>query len=198
MTERLLMIFVKNPELGKVKTRLARTLGEEKALQVYRFLLDHTREVAREVGVDRAVFYSSFADENDSWGEEFFQKYVQEGDDLGERMENAFAKAFAMGYKSVVIIGSDCLELSSQHLNDAFAALIDHDTVVGPARDGGYYLLGMNKIHPEFFLDKQWSTDSVLPNTLRNILELKLSHVLLAELSDVDFEEDLALSEVLE
>ena len=192
MTDRLLMIFVKNPELGKVKTRLASTLGDEKALEIYLHLLDHSRTISLQAQAEKAVFYSSFIDNNDNWNEDQFHKFVQEADDLGDRMANAFKTAFGLGYRSVVIMGSDCLEMTPEYINQAFEDLENNDVCIGPAKDGGYVLLGMHKLHPQFFLNKTWSTDEVFPKTLQDIQSLKLSYSILPILSDVDYEEDLA------
>lgn len=185
------MIFTKNPLLGKVKTRLASTMGDEKALQVYQKLLEHTHEITSQIQVDKVVFYSDFVNEDDIWNRAEFQKMLQRGDNLGDKMSNAFIEAFDMGYKGVVIIGSDCIELNSEILMDAFTILEESDIVLGPANDGGYYLLGMQKHHKQLFENKSWSTENVLPDTLLDISNLKLSLKLLPTLSDVDEEKDL-------
>lgn len=192
MTDRLLIIFVKNPELGKVKTRLAKTLGDEKALEIYHLLVDHAHNISLPAKAEKAVFYSSFIDEHDNWDGKQFLKFVQEEDDLGDRMANAFKKAFSLGYTSAVLIGSDCFEMTTEYLNQAFQALENDDLCIGPAKDGGYVMIGMRKLHPEVFTNKIWSTDQVFSETLQDIQQLNLSHTILPVLSDVDYEEDLA------
>ncbi|MBK5277802.1 MAG: TIGR04282 family arsenosugar biosynthesis glycosyltransferase [Bacteroidia bacterium] len=187
----LLIIFYRNPELGKVKTRLAETLGDEKALAIYIKLSSYTRDITENLTVDKVVFYSQFADTEDHWPNIIFQKKVQRGNNLGERMHNAFLSAFADGYKSACIIGTDCLELSSDILEEAFSQLINHDAIIGPTEDGGYYLLGMNKLHTEVFKNKTWSTVSVFEDTLKDFRNLKLNFVALEKLTDVDTEADL-------
>ncbi|WP_018478543.1 TIGR04282 family arsenosugar biosynthesis glycosyltransferase [Pontibacter roseus] len=192
MTEKnLLMLFVRNPELGKVKTRLAASVGPETALDIYLHLLQHTRSVTQELPMDKVVYYSERVEEQDMWPSQQYQKQVQPAGDLGERMSASFAAAFADGYTSVVIIGSDCLQLTSDIILKAFENLKTHEVVVGPALDGGYYLLGMNGLHPELFQDKRWSTEHVFPDTLYDIERLHLSHALLPYLSDIDNLEDL-------
>jgi rSAM/selenodomain-associated transferase 1 len=186
-----LIIFVKNPELAKVKTRLAQTIGNEKALSVYLRLLHHTQEISSQVTANRAVYYTDFIDTNDIWPQSQFRKYLQTGDDLGERMKNAFATAFAEGFEKVVIIGSDCPQLTPAHIQKAFDHLNEYEIVVGPAVDGGYYLLGMKKLAPELFTNKVWSSDHVLTQTIADIKRLQLSYYLLEKLRDVDTEEDL-------
>jgi len=184
-----LLIFIKNAELGKVKTRLANTVGAAKALQIYRALMAHTRQLARTVSVKRLLFYSNFIDTEDQWSTNEFQKHLQEGDDLGERMQQAFAFAFEQ-HQKVVIIGSDCASLTTDILSEAFDLLDQHPFVVGPAIDGGYYLLGMNRFTPELFDNMTWSTDTVLSDTLQSIQSLGATYALLPQLSDIDFEED--------
>ena len=154
MTKNLLMIFTRNPELGKVKTRLAKTIGNQKALEVYKFLLDKTKEVTQQVTADKAVYYSVKIRENDIWDATVFQKYQQYGDDLGERMQNAFEDAFKNGYEKVAIIGSDLFDITPNHIQTAFDKLDTNDVVIGPAEDGGYYLLACKKVHPKVFKNK--------------------------------------------
>lgn len=191
-TDRLLMIFVKNPEQGKVKTRLAQSIGDEKALKIYRTLLNKTATISSTVRSDKAVFYSEFVDDDDLWNNYFYQKYYQEGDGLGDRMKNAFSLAFEKGYNQVLIIGSDCYELTSAIIEQAFELLDEKEVAIGPASDGGYYLLGMHKLHKELFLNKKWSSENVLLDTLLDLKEKNISYGLLETLSDVDYEEDLA------
>jgi rSAM/selenodomain-associated transferase 1 len=190
----LLIIFYRNPELGKVKTRLAKTIGEERALAIYLKLSSHTRDITEELAGAKVIYYSEFADSEDHWPNASYQKKVQQGNDLGEKMHDAFVNAFSDGYKSVCIIGTDCLELTSSIIKNAFQQLITYDAVIGPAVDGGYYLLGMNKLHPEIFKGKSWSTASVCANTISDFKNLKLSFSKLEMLSDIDYENDLLLS----
>lgn len=189
----LLIIFYRNPELGKVKTRLAATAGEERALAIYLKLAAYTREVAVQTTCDRVVYYSDFIDTEDSWSNNQFKKRLQTGESLGERMMQAFADSFDLGYKRVCIIGTDCLELTSDILKEAFEVLRQKDSVIGPAYDGGYYLLGMNRFIPELFQDKSWSTDTVCSDTLDDLRHLQCSFKLLTTLHDIDNESDLPL-----
>lgn len=190
----LLIIFYRNPELGKVKTRLAKTIGEEKALAIYLKLSSHTRDSTEELAVTKVIYYSEFADTEDHWPNTSYQKKVQQGNDLGDKMHDAFVNAFADGYKSVCIIGTDCLELTPSIIKNAFKQLKTHDAVIGPALDGGYYLLGMNEFHPEIFKEKSWSTASVCADTILDFKNLKLSFSKLEMLSDIDDENDLLQS----
>ena len=194
MEKPLLIIFVKNPVLGKVKTRLAATVGDEVALAIYFQLLKKTHEVTALLPVDKAVYYSDSIDPDDLWSDGGYDRMVQSGDNLGERMKNAFDGSFKKGYQKVCIIGSDCLEITPGIINKAFAALENHDAVIGPARDGGYYLLGMKQMTPTLFENKKWSTDKILAATVADFKQLGLSYMELPVLKDVDDEKDLEIS----
>ncbi|MEM1123362.1 MAG: TIGR04282 family arsenosugar biosynthesis glycosyltransferase [Bacteroidota bacterium] len=184
-----LIVFIKNPEIGKVKTRLAKTVGDEKALAVYKALMEHTRKIAEALSVNRRLFYSQFINESDNWSRKKFQKDLQIEADLGTKMATAFHTVFKTNEK-VVIIGSDCASLTPQIVRKAFKKLDEHDFVIGPAMDGGYYLLGMNQFAPEVFHNIEWSTEVVCSTTMEQIKDLNKSYFLLPELSDIDYEED--------
>lgn len=186
----LLIVFIKNFEKGKVKSRLARDVGETKALDIYRHLLDHTRMVVEPLDVDVQAWFSSFVPERTRWNGERFMQRKQCGEDLGERMSIAVREAFASGYRKVAVIGSDCAEITTDIIRDAFIHLETNDTVVGPAADGGYYLIGMNGYHSELFEEKDWSTPALLNQTLQTCEDLSLSCYRLPELNDVDTVDD--------
>jgi rSAM/selenodomain-associated transferase 1 len=190
----LVIIFYRNPELGKVKTRLAKTIGEEMALAIYIKLSSHTRQTTEQLKVDKAVYYSHFVDTEDHWPNELYYKEVQHGNDLGEKMSNALADAFAKGYQRVCVIGTDCLELTPSIIDTAFFQLEKFDAIIGPARDGGYYLLGMKKLFPEFFQNKAWSTNTIASDTIADFKKLGLRYFCLETLTDVDEERDLPAS----
>ncbi len=187
----LLMIFYRNPVLGTVKTRLAATIGNVRALRIFTALATHTRDVTHTLDVTKVVFYSDEIDQGDLWPEDTYQKKIQHGADLGQRMENAFQWGFETGYHRICIVGTDCLELSGTIITSAFDSLVHADTVVGPAQDGGYYLLGMRSLHRKLFHDKQWSTPTVCDDTLDNLDSMGLSYIKLPVLRDVDTEGDL-------
>lgn len=191
MLKKLLIIFYRNPELGKVKTRLAKTIGNEKALSIYLKLANHTRVITQDLQVDKVVYYSHFIDTEDAWPNQLYKKKLQSGEDLGEKMLHAFEEGFQNGYQKICIIGTDCFELNSFIVSKAFAQLKKEDAVLGPAKDGGYYLLGMNQLLKEVFQNKEWSTDSVASSTLQDFKNKNVSCSLLPELTDVDEEKDL-------
>jgi hypothetical protein len=191
MTDLLLIIFIKNPVLGQVKTRLAATVGDERALKIYLKLLGHTERVTSSLPVEKVVFYSDSVEADDLWDHSIYLKQLQSPGDLGEKMQSAFEWGFESGYKDICIIGSDCLELTPKIIMNGFEALITYDAVLGPTRDGGYYLLGLKKMRAELFQNKNWGTDSVAADTLSDLNELDLDYRTLETLNDVDTEDDL-------
>lgn len=188
-SDKALLIFTRNPELGKVKTRLASGVGDQSALNIYKFLLQHTVKITSGLNADKQVFYSEKIRTSDYWDETVFTKKLQYGDDLGLRMQRAFQDAFKSGYKKAIIIGSDMYDLSQEDIEQAFSALDDHDFVIGPAEDGGYYLLGMNVLKPELFQHKNWGTETVLKDTLADLKQESVK--LLETRNDVDYYEDI-------
>ncbi|AXG68341.1 2-phospho-L-lactate guanylyltransferase [Kordia sp. SMS9] len=185
----LLMTFTRNPELGKVKSRLAKGIGEKAALEVYIQLLEHTKSVLQQIDVDKCVWYSVAVRKNDLWNDKIYQKKAQIGDDLGARMLNSFKDAFQNNYEKVIIIGSDLYDLRPTHIQEAIDALDTNDVVIGPAKDGGYYLLGMKTLHEKAFAPKAWGTETVLADTLKELDSQKIQ--LLETLNDIDYAEDL-------
>jgi len=184
-----LIIFTRNPELGKVKTRLAITIGDESALEIYKLLINHIVEVSENINVDKYVFYSENIQENDVWNNAVFNKELQKGDDLGIRMKNAFEFLFNQGYNKVIIVGSDIYEITPEDIENAFSNLKTNDFVIGPAGDGGYYLLGMKQLKKELFENKAWGTNTVFEETIKDLKSEKVS--LLSVKSDVDVYEDI-------
>ena len=197
MMKEALMIFAKNPEYGKVKTRLAATTGDAQALFIYEQLLKHTISVTKDLPFDKIIFYSDSVIEKDDWENTIYQKKIQQGKSLGSKMKNAFKSSFTGGYEKIVIIGTDCFELDEKHILKAFEQLKKVDIVIGPAKDGGYYLLGMKKLYGGIFENVDWSTDKVLKQTRGICKQLNLSVFLLRELNDIDDEEDLKNQESL-
>ena len=188
-SKNLLLIFTRNPEPGKCKTRLAAKVGDEAALEIYKFLLDHTVEITKDLYAKKCVYYSEEIWQEDIWGSTIFDKELQVGADLGERMANAFTQGFAAGFKKIIVIGSDMYDLKQSDLENAFTALEKDDYVIGPAVDGGYYLLGMKKYKQELFTNKQWGKNTVLEATLANLSNEKMA--ILPKRNDVDHYEDI-------
>ncbi len=190
MSDSLLMIFVKNLIPGSVKTRLASEIGIDAAMDVYMELVRYTNEVVEKITTDKTVYYSEYVEIEDIWDTEKYSLKVQKGDNLGEKMMNAFDEAFD-SYNKVVIIGSDCFDITPKIIASAFESLEDNDLVVGPAKDGGYYLLGMKEYLPQLFQGKTYSTDKVLGELLEEAKGLELTIHQLEELYDIDTMQDL-------
>lgn len=189
--KKLLIIFVKNPETGKVKSRLANSIGDEKARSVYKKLLLKTKDVVKGLDIDKQVCYAEFIDLDDIWENDAFDKTLQCHGDLGERMKNAFQNAFSNSYSKVCLIGSDVMELNEDILTDAFELLEKSDLVIGPSLDGGYYLIGMKSPKENLFENISWSSSSVLEETIATAVDLKLAYSLLPVLNDIDVIDDI-------
>ncbi|WP_036380248.1 TIGR04282 family arsenosugar biosynthesis glycosyltransferase [Muricauda sp. MAR_2010_75] len=189
MNNSLLLILTRNPELGKCKTRLAAKVGDKAALNIYKFLLDHTVSFTKDLDVEKWVYYSESIWENDIWDQNSYQKKLQLGANLGERMLNTFQEGFNSGFEKIIIIGSDMYHLSQANLEEAFIQLEKHDYVVGPAEDGGYYLLGMKSLKKEVFHNKSWGSDTVLSDTLKDLESGSI--FMLPVKNDVDYYEDI-------
>ncbi len=189
MSKDLLIIFTRNPELGKCKTRLAATVGDVAALEIYKFLLNHTVAITKDLAVEKQVHYSIKVRENDIWNEAIFKKKVQRGDDLGARMQFAFEEGFDEGFERIIIIGSDMYDLNGNDIHAAFSALENHNFVIGPAEDGGYYLLGMTKMKRELFRNKTWGTNTVLHDTICDLADESVEKLPIR--NDIDYYEDI-------
>ncbi|HZV12111.1 MAG TPA: TIGR04282 family arsenosugar biosynthesis glycosyltransferase [Candidatus Kapabacteria bacterium] len=191
----VLLIFARYPTPGKVKTRLAATLGADRAATFYRACAEYIfQECAKlDESVTRYLFYSDDADNERmrQWVGNDFLYMAQGTGDLGERMSNAFEKIFSEGAHKVIIIGTDVPDISAGIIGEAIRALDDCDAVIGPSRDGGYYLLGMKQLHEEIFSNITWGSGSVFAETVKRLQGKRLSlHSMLA-LADIDTEDDL-------
>ena len=191
MAEKVLLIFIRNPELGKVKTRLAATIGNENALKVYEELLRYTQQITENLPFRKVLYYADEVLEKDCWPNPVYEKRTQISGNLGIKMLNAFTETFASGAEQVVLIGSDCYELTSEILEEAFRQLEKHDAVIGPAADGGYYLVGFSRLNPSVFQNKTWSTHTVFQETIQDLKQAGYSYFTLPKLNDVDEEKDL-------
>lgn len=188
MEKPLILVFCKNPVEGKVKTRLAASIGKKKALEVYQALLNKTALVLFDAEVDIQLYYSEHIDENDIFQNPRIIKKVQSGNDLGERMANAFKEGFH-SHSPIIVIGTDLWTLDVFDFYKAFKALETHSAVIGPSSDGGYYLLGLKSFNPDLFKQKKWGTSTVLSNTMNDLKEEDV--YLLGEKNDIDTYSDL-------
>jgi rSAM/selenodomain-associated transferase 1 len=189
------LLFVKYPAPGKVKTRLAKKLGAERAAQVYRnFVLDILDTLQR-LDVKLRIFFEP-ADALDGlrqWLGEDYSYIVQSGGNLGKRMKNAFLYGFAEGFSRLVLIGSDLPDLPADFISLGLEALDTHDAVLGPSSDGGYYLIGFSKedFLPEAFDNVAWGTDRVFAHTVKMFKRHRRRLYVLPRWHDVDTLEDL-------
>jgi hypothetical protein len=187
------LVFVRAPEAGRVKTRLAAGIGAPAALRVYVRLAEHALAQARASGAAVRVHFTP-ADAGEAvraWLGPGAAYLPQAEGDLGERMRGAFDAAFAAGFRRVVVIGSDLPELSPELLRRAFALLDGREAVLGPARDGGYYLLGLRRPVPDVFHGIAWSTAEVLGATVARLRATGIEPALLETLADLDEAADL-------
>jgi rSAM/selenodomain-associated transferase 1 len=192
MTTNLLIVFVKNIILGKVKTRLAKTIGDDGAFQIYSELVGITERETQKVNATRHIYFSD-AIIPSKW--EHDAKFTQNGVDLGERMKHAFVNGFEQGFENIIVIGSDLPSISKDIIQTGFEELKNNDVVFGPALDGGYYLLGMSKMNASIFENKPWSQSNLLAVTLEEIYEHDKSVAILEEMNDIDTFEDLVNSD---
>ncbi|MEK9583910.1 MAG: TIGR04282 family arsenosugar biosynthesis glycosyltransferase [Flavobacteriaceae bacterium] len=201
-----LAILCKTPEKGFVKTRLAASIGDQKAFEIYLDLLNITDEETRPFSSSLYLFVTSSVEnsvekmqstlqQQDLFTDPKTKFVIQQGENLGQRMIAAFKKLFK-NHQSVVLIGCDLPDLTSALISNAFDALQSNDVVIGPSCDGGYYLIGLNKETPDLFKEISWSTEKVLNQTLEKAGRLSLKVQLLDQLRDIDTLEDLHLSKL--
>ncbi len=189
MVERIL-VFLKYPEPGRVKTRLAADLGAEEAARFYRGCVECVLEELRTTSYEVTLCYHA------DWSEQRFRDWLgsdylyrpQSRGDLGQRLAGAFA---AFPDDRCLALGTDCPQLPGKRYGQAFEALKPGRVVIGPSRDGGYYLLGLERPSPELFEDIPWSTDQVLARTLERAEKARRTPLLLAPERDIDQEADL-------
>ena len=183
-TKSALIVFIRNPVISRVKTRIALTHGAEMALQIYEQLLEITRLHTSSLQIDKYLFYSESI-LNDNWSNEIYHKRTQSGNDLGERMKNAFTDILKK-HDNAIIIGSDCPYITSELIQTGFAEWENKEVVIGPAIDGGYYLLGMSTLLPFLFDNMPWSTDQLTNQTIKILNQNHCGYAILPKLNDVD------------
>lgn len=196
--DKAVIIFIKNLIPGTVKTRLAKTIGDEAAFDAYVRMQKYTRDVVKKVKAKPYLYYSQEIVDLDFWSPKKFHKMTQFGDGLGERIKHAFGYAFTF-HSKIVIIGSDCVTLKKRHLTQAFDLLNKNDVVIGPSDDGGYYLFGMKAFDRDYFQGIDWSTEKVLTQTVQIAKSKNHKFAMLEQLNDIDHESDwLEVKDMLE
>ncbi len=190
-----ILFFVKYPEPGKVKTRLAKKLGDKKASALYRCFIQDLLETFKNVKADIHLYYTpgnSLQKFKDWLGND--HNYVKQPDDtLGGRMSESFDQTFSINYQKAIVIGSDSPDLGAEMINNAFNLLDNNQAVIGPAADGGYYLLGFNRkdFLTDIFKNINWSTDKVFSDTMKIFKNNKYKVAKLSKWHDIDTFEDL-------
>ncbi|HEX9971000.1 MAG TPA: TIGR04282 family arsenosugar biosynthesis glycosyltransferase [bacterium] len=184
-----LILFTKAPRLGQVKTRLQPELTPEQSLLLYQAMVEDTVRQFNDVAFcDLKIFFHP-ADANGEmkiWLGNQFDYFPQQGHDLGERMHHAIAEMLNQKYDKVTLVGSDIPNLDATTMLRAFASMDNHDVVLGPSNDGGYYLIGMKLPHPELFKEIVWSTNLVLQQTIHRARAIELKIIQLEKKSDID------------
>lgn len=196
-----LLVFAKYPEAGRVKTRLALTVGTERAAELYRMMVNTVLRKTTPKNNSYQLQLCYDPPEKEAafrrWLPDISDWLAQQGTHLGERLQHAFHNAFLQGSKTVIVIGTDCIDIDQPILEAAFESLAAYDVVVGPASDGGYYLIGMKAHTPQLFDGISWSTERVFQETIQKSKALGLSIKTLPILSDIDAWPD-AISSMME
>lgn len=186
-----LILFLRAPVLGTVKSRLAAGIGPEAALAAYTTLLDTlVHSLRSESEVELRVTPDDGAARVAPWLQPGWQVQPQGDGDLGDRLHRATSAHLTHGSAGVLVIGSDCPDVTPADLQEAREQLVTHDVVLGPALDGGYWLIGLRRPAPTLFAAMPWGTGSVLGETLRRLGEAGLTHHLLRPLADIDTASD--------
>jgi rSAM/selenodomain-associated transferase 1 len=194
--DRCLAFLVRHPEPGKVKTRLAKKYGDAFAAELYGYFVEDLLEMLEPGNYHMKIFFTP-AERNLEIRQRFgsrFSYLPQEGEDIGERMKNAFLCCFARGFTSTVLIGSDSPDLTMSVIEEAFMAIENgKDAVVGPAYDGGYYLIGFHAgmLDPAVFKDIPWGKSCVFEQTMKRLRDRGHRIHLAPTWHDIDTEEDL-------
>jgi len=188
--KRGIIVFQRNAELGKVKTRLAASIGDHEALEIYKVLINFTHQQIQEIDVIKLVYFSDFLEVDFKRIDKEDQLFLQSEGNLGNKMSKAFQTQFENGFDRLLIIGTDCPELTPEIIEKAFDELEQSEVVIGPAKDGGYYLLGMKRFNPGLFKNIKWSSAEVLNSTENFLRSKEIKYSLLPLLSDVDYLED--------
>ncbi len=198
-----LIVFLKYPETKKVKTRLGKDIGEHRAMELYRETASFVADsFSGSKNWTTFFFYTPQKRKKEilEWlGDKEALFFTQERGSLGQRMSRAFEKCFSLGFRNVVIIGTDCVMITEEDVETAFSLLSgrEFEAVLGPATDGGYYLLGLCRKTDAVFQDMQWSTSHVFKETENRMKKSSLRHTVMRELADIDKEKDINIEDIM-
>ena len=187
--KRAVVVLAKNPERGRVKTRLAKDVGEDRALDIYNQLYQKTLDTVYRLTDTDIVVYQSPKIDRECLPAARIEARLQSEGDLGERMHHALSETLDQ-HSSVIIIGTDCPGLDVKHFEKAFEALDKIDVVLGPSTDGGFYLLGSRVSQPRLFLKRTWSHEKVFEHTVELASQGRQSLYILPQLFDIDHVSD--------
>jgi len=186
----VIQLFAKPPVAGRVKTRLIPDLGQSLATDIYRYCLDYALRLVRQTTIDYQIWLSEDSNDPLFAGEPY---YLQQGADLGSRMLSAIQSHLQRETTeacAVILIGSDCLDLTPDHLQQAIDSLTRHDMVLLPTFDGGYALIGCRRIDARLFANVKWGENQVLQQTLENAQSLNYRVSVLESVRDIDTLQD--------
>jgi uncharacterized protein len=193
--KKCILVFVRAPEIGKVKTRLANVIGHDSALRLYMNFVTDELDMLRNLFFDVIICFHPHSKRHsvENWLNHEFDFMAQHGNNLGQRMGHAFQEVFSLGYQQALLIGSDLPNLPSSTILDAFDHLTSYDAVIGPCEDGGYYLIGFcdHTYYREIFMQIDWGTARVLEQTLLCLHKRHLNYHMLAGWRDIDDYKDL-------
>ena len=198
-----LIVFLKYPETKKVKTRLGKDIGDRRAMELYRETASFVADsFSGSKNWTTFFFYTPKGRKKEvlEWlGDKEALFFAQEIGSLGQRMFRAFGKCFSLGFRNVVIIGTDCVMITEEDLETAFSLLSggEFEAVLGPATDGGYYLLGLCRKTDAVFQDMRWSNARVFKETEKRMRESGLRHAVIRELADIDEEKDISIKDIM-
>lgn len=185
-----LIILVHDSVPSTVKTGKISIISAQESDAIRRQLLMHTQRVTIHLMADKFLFINEYSSGNNVWNKSGYIKRMQRGRGIGEIILNAFETVFSMGYSKVVLISSDSIETETSHLVQAFDNLDSYDIVIGPTQEGGYYLLGMKRMHRLLFKHKAWNTALLLQQTLDDVTQLRLTYHLQRVMNDVEEENE--------
>ena len=185
-----LIILVHDSVPYDIKSGKDDIITDNESIGMRKQLFMHTHRITVDINADKFLFIKESSSDDDIWIKGDYIKRLQRGRGLGEKMTNAFETVFSLGYSKVIMIGSDSIEIEIDHLKHAFNYLDNYDIVIGPAQEGGYYLIGMKKMHSVLFRYKAWNTPILLQQTLGDIAKLRLTYHLQQVLSDVEDEKE--------
>jgi rSAM/selenodomain-associated transferase 1 len=189
------LVFIKSPETGKVKSRLSTSIDKETVIKIYKLFVKDILQKLEKIPYDIIICYhpKKAIDEIKKWLGPDYLYIPQAGKNLGERLKNGFIQGFEIGFSKLIAIGSDSPDMKLDFFNDSFKKLDFYDTVIGPSKDGGYYLIGFSKksFYPKAFNDIPWSTEFVYEKSLESLKKRNLKTYILPIWYDVDTVEDL-------